>query len=417
MAFTAFSTALSALSANTTAINVVANNLSNLNTNGFKSSSVVFSDLVSQSLGSGDTQVGLGTAQPITVRQYTQGSLSSTGGSLDCAIQGDGFFVVSDANDTQLYTRAGNFEVDAEGNLVTVTGENVQGWTAVNGTVDTNAEISDIVVPVGTMSEPVATTEVSLNLNLNAEGVTGETTGAFSTPVEIVDSLGVTHTLTVNFTKTGENTWDYEVTIPGEEVAAGTSGTAYSVTTDTLTFDENGLLTDPAAPSTVAISIAGLTSGASDLSIEWALYDDSGASLMTQYSAESSLSAVAQNGSQASELTSVTVGDGGEVLAEYSNGEQKVVAQLAIASIRNPDSLVAKGDNNYALSEQSAEPAIGTAGTGGRGEIVGQAVEASNVDIAEELTNLIIYQRGYQANSSVVTTLDEITEETISMKR
>ncbi len=417
MAFTAFSTALSALSANTTAINVVANNLSNLNTNGFKSSSVVFSDLVSQSLGSGDTQVGLGTAQPITARQFTQGSLSSTGGSLDCAIQGDGFFVVADANDKPLYTRAGNFEVDAEGNLVTVTGENVQGWTAVNGRVDTNAEIGDIVVPVGTMSEPVATTKVSLNLNLNAEGVAGETTGEFSTPVEIVDSLGVTHTLTVNFAKTGENTWNYEVTIPGEEVTAGTSGTAYSVTTDTLTFDENGLLTDPASPSTVAISIAGLTSGAGDLAIDWNLYDSSGSSLMTQYSAKSSLSAVAQNGSQASELISVTVGDGGEVLAEYSNGEQKVVAQLAIASIRNPDSLVAKGDNNYALSEQSAEPAIGTAGTGGRGDIVGQAVETSNVDIAKELTNLIIYQRGYQANSSVVTTLDEITEETISMKR
>src|SRR5208283_2339742 len=170
---TSFSTALSALNADSTAIDVVGNDLANLNTPGYKATELCFSDLVTQSLGAGlgVTQVGFGVAQPITEAQYSQqGAIQTSGGLLDAAIQGNGFFVVTNSVGNTLYTRAGNFQTDASGNLTTATGDYVQGWTTVDpttGQVDTNGPIGNIVVPVGTLKPPVATTDISANLNLN----------------------------------------------------------------------------------------------------------------------------------------------------------------------------------------------------------------------------------------------------------
>src|ERR1039457_6376053 len=165
--FTSFSTALSALDATSTAIDVVGNNLANLNTPGFKGSTTYFRDLVTQSLGAGgETQIGFGTATPITMRQFTQGAIQSSAGVLDAAIAGDGFFVVGNAQGNQLFTRAGSFQVDNTGTLKTNTGELVQGWTTLNATtavVDTNMAISNIVVPVGGVKQPVATTNMTLD--------------------------------------------------------------------------------------------------------------------------------------------------------------------------------------------------------------------------------------------------------------
>ena len=205
MAFTAFSTALSALSAQTTAVDVVGNNLANINTPGFKGSTVVFHDLVTQSLGLGETQVGLGVARPTTLRQFSQGALQSSSGVLDAAIQGDGFFMLKDSNGGALLTRAGNFHVDNAGNLLTPTGEIVQGWTETLGIMDTNGPTGNIVVPVGTLRSPRATSSFSFHLNLNSNGVVGATSGTFSTPLEVVDSLGTSHVVTLTLTKTAPN--------------------------------------------------------------------------------------------------------------------------------------------------------------------------------------------------------------------
>lgn len=417
MAFTAFSTALSSLSAHALAVDVVGNNLANLSTPGFKTSSVVFHDLVTQAMGMGETQVGLGTGRPLTIRQFSQGALQSSGGNLDAAIQGDGFFIVRDYSSAMLLTRAGNFRVDAEGNLLTATGDRVQGWTETNGIVNTNGPIGNIVVPVGMLRSPLATTGFSLNLNLNAGAVVGEPSAVFSTPIEVVDSIGVTHIVTINFTKTGTNTWDYDVTIPGEEVTAGTPGTPFSLGTGTLTFNDQGLLTNPAAPAAIAVPVTGLTSGAADLAMEWNLYEADGTSRLTQYSQTSAVAAVSQNGTAAAQLVKVGLGDGGKILAQYSNGEQKIVGQLALAAVRNPDSLTAVGNNNFMQTARTAAPAIGVPETGGRGKVLGQSLESSTVDIAQEFTNLIVLQRGYQANARVVTAVDEISQETMSMKR
>jgi len=417
--FTSFSTALSALSALSTGVDVVGNNLANLNTPGFKTSVVSFHDLVTQSVGAGlgETQVGFGVARPVTLRQFSQGAIQASSGALDAAIQGDGFFVLRDSGGAILYTRGGNLQVDKAGNLVTSTGESLMGWFDIGGAVDTNKAIGNIVIPVGTLKPPKATTSFSADLNLDSSAVAGD---KFSTPLRAYDSLGNEHVLTITFTRNATpGTWDLSVTLPGEEVQGGTAGTPFSVnlTPASISFDSNGALTDPASPDGIKLDAIPLANGAADLDLTWDLYTPAGAARLTQFAQASAVSANEQDGWAAAQMTRVGIGDGGKILAQYSNGQQTVVGQLALASIRNPESLIAVGNNNYQLSAKSATPAIGLPGTGGRGQVLGGAVEFSTTDIAREFTNLIVLQRGYQANSRVVTAVDELSQETINLKR
>ncbi len=418
--FTSFSTALSALDATSTAIDVVGNNLANLNTPGFKDSTTYFRDLVTESLGAGlgETQVGFGTGIPITMRQFTQGAIQSSSGILDAAIAGDGFFVVNNTQGNQLYTRAGSFQVDNTGTLRTNTGEAVQGWTTMDasGKIDTNTAIGNIVVPVGGVKQPVATTKMTLDFNLNS-AATADSSSSYAETIKVYDTLGTSHTLTINFQKTGANQWSYATTIPGEDISGGTAGTpsAISGASGTLTFDANGQLTSPANGSPIPIAITGLADGSSDMSLSWNPYTPAGAGRITQFGQPSAPEASSQDGSPASQLTRVGLANGGELLAQYSDGTQIVVGQVAMANIRNPESLIAMGNNNYEASALTASPAIGLPNTGGRGDIQGGAIESSTVDIAQEFTNLIVLERGYQANSRVVTTADQLSQETINL--
>ena len=443
--FTSFSSALSALNADETAISVVGNNLANLNTPGYKDSVVAFRDLVTQSVGTGlgETQVGFGTGQPYTIREFTQGAVETSTGTLDAAIQGDGFFILQGANGGTEYTRTGNFKTDASGDMLTQNGDYVQGWMAnpATGVIDTNGPLGNVVVPVGTVKPPVTTTDFSLDLNLDAAGQNGQISGTYSTTMTVYDSLGNSHNLQITFTKdTTANEWDYAVTIPGadvdpKQVTVDPKTNTATLATGTLTFDQNGnLLTNaqkvPAEAGTVAttniyVPITNLIDGAADmtgpaadkLGLEWQLYTSAGAQRITQYSQTSSVSANAQNGAASATLTQVGLGDGGTILASYSDNTQAVVGQLALASIRNPDSLIAAGNNAYTASANTALPAIGIPGTGGRGDITGGAIEASTVDIAQEFTNLIIYQRAYEANGKVITTVDQMSQDTINLKQ
>jgi flagellar hook protein FlgE len=419
--FTSFSTALSALNATATAVDVVGNNLANINTPGYKDNVVYFRDLVTQSLGAGlgETQVGFGTGTPLTIREFTQGAIQSSTGLLDAAIQGDGFFVTKNTQGNILYTRAGSFQVDDAGYLKTNTGERVQGWTAtdpVTGAVNTNGAIGDIVVPVGAAKQPVASTQFTMDVNLNSSAA-ADSTSAFSDTIKVYDSLGTSHVLTVNFQKTAANTWSYNVTIPGEDISGGTAGTplAISGASGSLTFGTDGQLTSPAPGSTIGFDIPGLNSGAADMHLDWNPFTSAGAGRITQFGQPSAPSASSQNGSAAAQLIRVGLGDGGQMLAQYSDGQQVVVGQVAMAGVRNPASLIATGNNNYQVSARTATPAIGLPNQGGRGDIVGGAIESSTVDIAREFTNLIVLQRGYQANSRVITTVDTLSQETINL--
>jgi len=412
--FAAFSTALSALDANGIAVDVVGNNLANLNTPGYKESAAYFRDLVSASLGAGATQLGFGVAAPLTIRQFTQGAIQASSGSLDAAIQGDGFFVVENNGATQ-FTRAGNFQTDLDGNLLTPTGEYVQGWTATNGVVNTGGAIGNIVVPVGSMQAPIATSSFTLDANLDASAAVGT---QWSTPVTAYDSLGTSHVLTIDFTKTASNTWSYTVNIPAADVTAG-SATQFPSPAGTLQFGQDasgrdGQLTS-ANTSPITISIPNLSDGAQTLNLNWNLFNADGSGRITQYAQASTASANGQDGSAAAQLTQVSMGNGGQIMATYSNGQQVVVGQLALASIRNPQSLVAVGNNEYQVQADTAPPAIGVAGTGGRGQILGGSLESSNVDIAQELTKLIVLQSAYQANSKVVTTVNSLAQATTNL--
>jgi flagellar hook protein FlgE len=410
--FDPFATALSALNANAVAISVTGDNLANLNTTAFKGSRVSFDDLVTQFVTEG-LEIGAGVGRPSTSRQYIQGAVEVTGSGLDAALQGNGFFIVNDGADSQLFTRSGGFTTDAVGNLVTSAGHNVQGWTAVNGFVAATGPIGDIVLPTSGLLSPLPTTQISMRLNLDASQAVGAT---FSVPAQVVDSLGATHVVTFNFTKTSATDWDYDITIPGEDITSGTAGTPSSLTNGSISFGPDGMVAAPAAPGIVPIAVSGLTNGAADLAVDWSLFAGP-QSMLTQFAQQSAVSSVTQDGEVPAEMINLEIIEGGLIVARFTGGREQVVAQLAIAAIANPGSLASAGNNAFRLTSKSAAPAIGPAGTGGRGEVRGAALESSTVDIASEFTHLIRYQRAYQANSRVVTTADEIAQETLNLKR
>ena len=410
--FPGFSAALSALTAESNAIGVSGNNLANLNTSGFKASQVEFSDMMSETLGGAvnPAQVGMGVGPIQTETNYIQGAITTTNAPFDAAIQGNGFFVVQGAGGQTLYTRDGSFLVDSSGNLVTATGQNVQGWLAANGTVNPNGPLSNLTVPSGALIPGTTTTSMSLDVNLNAGSASG---ASFSAPIDVYDSLGTSHTLTVNFTQTAANSWSYTVTIPASDLASGGNTT---LTSGTMTFDGNGNLTSPAAgsgPQTIAIQ--GLADGADNMSVNWNLFDASGNSNITQLSETSSLASETQNGVPPGQITNVSLQNGGLLVANYSNGQQVTVGQLAMASIQNPDSLISVGNNNLQATSATAPAVVSGANTGGNGQIMGGALEGSTSDMATEFTNLLSYERSYQAAGRVITTGDQMLQDVLNL--
>ena len=415
--FDAFSSALSALNADSGAIKIVGNNLANLNTTGYKSDQVQFYDLISQQLGgtSAANEVGTGVSPAQSQKVFTQGSIQQTNGPLDAAISGDGFFVVRDNVGETLYTRAGNFQLAANGTLETITGEHVQGWMATNaGAVNLSAPVGDIVVPVNGVVPATPTANVTVTANLDARPNVGDPTASFSSPVTVIDSQGTSHVLTFAFTKTGVNTWGYTVTIPASDLAAGGST---SVAAGALTFGPTGQLVNPpsSAPN-ITLSIANLADGANNMSVKWNLYNGT-QGLLTQFAQNSGVAATSQDGFPAGQIAKIAMSDNGVLLATYTNGQQSPVAQLALATVRNPDTMLSMGNNNLIPTVDTAAPAVGAPASGGRGRVTGGSLETSTVDVATEFTNLMSFQRSYEANSKVITTTDQMLQDLINLKQ
>jgi flagellar hook protein FlgE len=412
----AYSNALSGLNSNSQAINIVSGNLANLSTAGYKDEQVSFDDLVNESLtGFANSASISGSTTVQSNQQFTQGTLETTGNPFDAAIQGGGFFVVNNTSGQQVFTRQGNFQVNSAGDLVTSTGQFVQGWNAVNGTLSTNGATGNIVLPTSLELQPVATTQFSVTANLNANAAVGSADATFSSPITVYDAQGVSHALTVTYTETAPNTWGYSVTIPSTDLTSGT-GTSTQLTSGTLTFDGSGnLLTPAAASGAIPIAITGLADGASDMNVTWNIYNAAGSPTLTQYNATSANSAASQNGSAAGQLNSMSIGSNGQIVAQFSNGTSENVAQIALASVLNPGSMQQLDGNSYAVTAQTATPVIGTPSTGARGLITGGSLETSTVDIATEFTNLLEYERGYQANSKVISTEDQVVQQTIAL--
>ena len=405
-----FSIPLTGLVADSTALNTIANNLANMNTTAYKDQTTSFSNLFYQQLGnsgSGDPiEEGLGVQVNSTQTNFSPGTINSTPGvDTNMAINGNGFFVSQDSNGEQYLTRAGDFTTNADGNLITTDGFDVLGYPAVNGAINANGAAAPIVVPVNSAQPPQPTQNMSIDMNLDATAATGT---AVPVPVTLYDSLGNAQRATATFTAQGGGKWSYQIAVPG--------ATANAVASGTLQFNGSGTLTSPAA-NVSGVSFSGLPDGANALTFNFNLFDANGNATITQTAAASAATGTPQDGYASGQYTGLSVDPSGVLSATYSNGTTQPLAQLAIASVTNEQGLTPTGGNNYQTTLASGQAGLAVAGSGDRGTIEGDSLEASNVNISTEFSNLIVAQRAFEANAKSVTTFDTVMQDTIGMVR
>jgi flagellar hook protein FlgE len=388
---------ISGLRAHQTMLDVTANNIANVNTTGFKSSSTQFQDTLSEltktaggtsapvggaSAQSGTTnpaQIGLGVQIAGISTNFTQGSTNTTGVPTNMMISGDGFFTVKSAGQT-LYTRDGSFSFDVSGQLVSPSGALVQGWSAVNGQLPpTSAALSTVRLPENSMAPAVATTTANVTGNLPSDAAVGT---AVTQSVDVYDNTGAARSLNLTFTKSATG-WD----------VAGSDGT--STGTDSVAF------TGGALTSGGSITVGGV---AVDLSA------------MTGYAGLSTATISGQNGNTSGTLTSYTLTSDGTLMGSYSNGATQPIARVALAIFTNPGGLEKSGSSDYTSTIASGTARLGTAGSSGFGSIVGGSLEMSNVDLTQEFSNLIVAQRGFEANARIITTSDQILQDLNQMQ-
>jgi flagellar hook protein FlgE len=565
-----FSVPLSGLDASSTALSTIANNLANLNTIGYKDQQVQFADLFYQNLGSdgaGDPiQQGAGVRVNSQPSDFTEGDVTSNGIATDVAINGNGFFVVQQGG-VQSYTRAGDFEVGTDNLLETANGQQVLGYPAANGAINTSGGLTTLALGAGTVSPATVTSNVSMNSNLNAQSADGST---YTTQVTVYDSLGGSHQLTFNYTNedspaiiaapaqaatgvlsmsalpsNGEsvtigtetytfttsapaagtnniligstvaetvgnlvdainantadaagdgaggygtgtlvnpnvgatdagngaiditadttgttsdfaatsasaglawsagagtnganaivgvpavvNTWGYSVSIPATDLGGAATAPPVSLASGTLIFNGDGTLKSvtPTAgtPSltnpTITVPPGGssFADGANQLSFTWHLVNPAGTGLITQEAATSSTASIQQDGAASGTLENFSIGSDGTITGAFSNGTTAVLGQIALASFADQQGLTRTGGNDFVPTLASGQPTIGAPTTGGLGNLSGGALEQSNVDIATEFANLIVAQRSYEANARVITTFDQVAQDTINLKQ
>ncbi|MFN0085851.1 MAG: flagellar hook protein FlgE [Blastocatellia bacterium] len=417
-----FSTALTGLRANAESLNVTGNNIANSNTTAYKTGSANFADLFHDSFNAPFNGAGLALQRGNGVRtagvavNFSQGTLSESGSALNAGIQGNGYFVVSSATGAPSYTRAGDFTLDREGYLVISSGQKVQGYQATGGVVSPDAAPASIKAPLGEFIAPVATSKTAFRMNLGAKDPVDS---EFHSQVQVYDSKGVAHTLDLLYTKTGDGAYTVTAKVGGTDAQLSLDGGGPGASAD-LTFDENGQLTAPESLAVVADPTA--LNGATLPDIDIALYalnpdGTNGASLITNYNAASAVAATEQNGFSSGTLAglSFSASGNGDVVAVYNNGQTSVVGRVAVATFNSQDGLRRLGDNLFGETTTSGPPSIGAATTGGRGAVVGGVLEQSNVDIATEFTDLIVAQRGFQANSRVINTINQTLQDLIQI--
>jgi flagellar hook protein FlgE len=449
MGLNSFSTALSGLETSTMGLSVVGNNLANLNTVGFKESNISFSEVFGQAFstaGGNESHVGLGSQVQAVTEEFSQGGVQTSSNPLDVAIQGQGMLVLSD-NGTRVYTRAGNMHLDSNGDLVSGGGQNVQGYVPnpATGVVDQSLGLQNIQVPTNLVS-PTATTQFELGMNLDAAAPTGTN---FSTTVQVYDSQGTAHLATLSMQKdvsTGASPvtrWRFDITIPNNQVAGvaasdtsslslltGTTATA-SPAAGAMVFDGNGNMTsayvgaDPATnpplgditvpPGSVTAPM--LSNGATLSPMTWKLVSGTGTPDVTGFASSSVVNASDQNGSASGTISDLSVLSDGTLSAVFNNGKTVSVAQIVLAQFSNVQGLTSQGSGLYTESTASGAARVGAPGDSGQGKLVGGALEQSNVDLATELTKIITFQRGYQANAKMITTEDQLLQDTLNIKQ
>jgi len=415
-----FYTALSGLDTHTVAMQVVGDNISNLNTVGFKGSTVLFEDVLGSAMTTvtGVDQTGVGAKVSSIDGNFTQGTLETTGINTDVGITGKGFFVVSDASTgVNYYTRAGHFYLNSDGYYVTPDGLRVQGYLYDSTGTNLIESLTDIQLTNRNMAAPQVTSEATMVLNLDATETAltwnpadpGGTSN-YSTAVQVYDSLGSPHNIQVYFTKTGTQAWDWHAMIDGSDVQGGTAGTPVLYGNGSLAFDNTGQLTS-AMPAT--LNAAGVVTFANGLAASAATIDFSGA---TQYGSPSAVQNISQDGYAPGYLSGVIIDSDGTIAGNYTNGVTQDIAQLVLADFVNLYGLARVGSQLYMATSESGEPLYDRAGIGGMGTVSSGMLEEANIDLAAEFIKMMITQRGFQANSKVITTTDEMMATLISIK-
>lgn len=419
--------AIAGLQNHITYMDVVGNNIANVNTQGFKASRVTFQDMLTQTIsgasaptesrgGTNPQQVGLGIKIGGIDVLHTQGSLQATGRNTDFAIQGSGFFVIQDGNRT-FYTRDGAFDVAVSGELVNPTNAyKVQGWRAdTNGVVNIDAPLTSLIIPMGQSIAAQATTQISLQGNLDA-GASVVPPGSFSTTVDIYDSLGQAYPVTIKYTKTADpNKWDVSATSTNSKVNALTIDTGAGGTT--VEFDATGRRTDPPAGEKMSIDVDLATESGAGVTGTIAFTVDVDQESVTQFAGLGNIAPTFNNGYSAGSLITFSVGPLGDITGIFSNGTSRPLGQIAMALFTNPAGLQRAGSNNFESTSNSGVPAIGRPSTGGRGSIGAGVLEGSNTDLAREFTNVVIAQRGFQASSRIISTADQMLEGLVNLIR
>lgn len=388
---------ISGLRSHQTMLDVTGNNIANVNTAGYKAASVQFQDTLSQLTqgaaapgadagGGNPAQVGLGVQVAGINTNFAQGSAQATGRGTDLMIEGEGFFVTRQGGQTQ-YTRAGAFNLDAGGRLVTADGSLVQGWNAVNGAINEGGALADLAVPAAAVAPAAATTSATIAGNLPNDGP-----ASLVRDVEVFNAEGKSSSVPVTFTR-----------IPTPTGAPAGAPTMWEVSAAgaapvTLTF-EQGKLSSPANPSLavgdVVVDLAGITG----------------------YADVNSLAVTAQNGRSAGTLDSWSMSADGTLIGSFTNGSKQALGRIVLASFTNPGGLEKVGGSSYVATANSGAAVIGGPGAGGSGSIAAGSLEMSNVDLSQEFTNLIVAQRGFQANARIITTSDEVLQELTNLKR
>lgn len=407
---------VSGLRAHKTQMDVISNNIANVNTVGFKSSRVNFQEMFNQTLrgasapkdaglgGTNPAQIGLGSSVGSIDVSQSQGSLQPTGKNTDMAIEGNGFFILGDGQ-AKFYSRDGSFTLDSAGNLVSAgTGLKVLGWMAdAAGAVHSTAPVtpsSSISLPIGQMSIAKQTSRLTLGGNLDSSMATGVSK---SVTAEIYDSLGKAHTLAVEFTKSaGDGEWNWEAASPDAAVGV-------PVGSGIVNFNSSGGCIT--GGDWIALTLANPNGAVNPLIV------DLDFNSLTQLSGYTTVSPTHQNGLPLGMLDSFTVGKDGIVSGVFTNGMSQTIGMVALAQFSNPAGMSKVGNNLLNESGNSGLPQIGEPSVGSMGKVVAGFLESSNVDLPTEFANMIVAQRGFQANSRIITTADEILQELVTLKR
>jgi flagellar hook protein FlgE len=420
---------VSGLQSHGKALGVVGDNIANVNTTGYKAETAVFSDMLGRSIMATD-QPGSGATVSGITRTFSQGTFINTESPTDLAINGQGFFIV-DGNHggwtSNFYTRAGQFTLDNTGALVNPDGLVLQGYMANTlGEIDnqlTDLRIASSVLPPADSSE----IKISANLDSSAEPpalawdpATPGLTSNFSTAMTVYDSLGTPHRVDVYFVKdAAANTWNWHALVDGGELTGGTEGVNQEVAAGLLEFTTDGFLNTETVTTPPVFNFLGATPGQTiDFDFGESIAEGgTGQTGSTQYAASSIIRSQSQDGYGTGELTGVGVQGNGQVMAMYSNGEQRLVGQVAMATFEAETELARAGGNLWAETRSSGNARVSAASQGSAGSITSNALEQSTVDLAREFVNLIAYQRGFQANSRTITTADQLYQEIVNLKR